>query len=110
MKRPRRPPRPINVLDMAHDPIDLDPLPPKRHLTAGHGRAWRPKVTRAQRRRVIERDGAYCRHCLTTFDLTVDHIIPLDMGGEHHVRNMQILCDPCNMHKANGRDRRDIRR
>ena len=38
--------------------------------------------------------------CKITYDeMTLDHIIPLAMGGEDSLENLQATCEPCNSHK-----------
>lgn len=39
--------------------------------------------------------------CGTKYRLTMDHIVPLDLGGGNHRANLQCLCKACN--KAKGR-------
>lgn len=49
-----------------------------------------------------------CLACGTTNDITQDHVIPLALGGVHHISNMQPLCMTCNQSKnATIRDYRD---
>lgn len=42
-----------------------------------------------------------CNICLDyiTVDSTIDHIIPLKLGGAHVIKNIQLLCRPCNLKK-----------
>jgi 5-methylcytosine-specific restriction protein A len=54
-----------------------------------------------RRRRVLERDGHTCLRCGTTAALTLDHVIPVSMGGTNAPGNLQTLCEPCNQWKAN---------
>jgi hypothetical protein len=49
---------------------------------------------------LIERDGAKCKHCRSTNDLTVDHIVAVVKGGKNLISNMQILCRSCNSRKG----------
>lgn len=61
--------------------------------------AWnrlRPVLTRA----VFGRDGAVCRHCGTTEQLSIDHIVPVIAGGTNDLSNLQVLCMPCNSRKG----------
>jgi 5-methylcytosine-specific restriction endonuclease McrA len=49
---------------------------------------------------LIARDGERCRRCGRMDDLTIDHIIPISAGGSDDLRNLQILCRPCNSRKG----------
>ena len=50
---------------------------------------------------LIERDGAVCRACGTTADLTIDHALPVSLGGKWEMSNLQLLCSACNGAKGN---------
>ena len=41
-----------------------------------------------------------CRHCGSTADICIDHVIPLARGGRTSVGNLQPLCRTCNMRKG----------
>jgi 5-methylcytosine-specific restriction endonuclease McrA len=43
--------------------------------------------------------GSTCPGCRKKTDLTVDHIIPLAMGGSNGPMNLQLLCKGCNCSK-----------
>lgn len=60
----------------------------------------RPAITPAQRWKVWKRDNFTCRKCGAREQLAIDHVKPLALGGEHHERNMQTLCTPCNRSKG----------
>lgn len=47
------------------------------------------------------RDGYHCCCCGITRGLTLDHIIPLSLGGKTVLGNLQFLCFPCNLNKSN---------
>lgn len=55
----------------------------------------------AMRARLIERDGEKCARCHSTSNLTVDHIVPRSRRGNDSLVNLQLLCLPCNLAKAN---------
>ncbi len=66
----------------------------------------RSKIPLAVRQYVLDRDHHTCQSCGTTKKLTIDHIIPLNLGGTHDLSNFQTLCQSCNSRK---RDRPDDR-
>lgn len=63
------------------------------------GRAWQ-----ALREQVFNRDGRQCAQCGHTGSasnpLEVDHKVPLNKGGEHHLDNLQVLCRKHNRQKS----------
>jgi 5-methylcytosine-specific restriction endonuclease McrA len=42
-----------------------------------------------------------CAFCGSTTNQSVDHIIPFSRGGRYSIGNLQTLCLPCNIKKAN---------
>lgn len=60
-----------------------------------------PKDCLAQ---LIEKFGERCMNpnCTTTdAPLTIDHVVPVSMGGDNSMSNVQILCARCNESKGN---------
>jgi hypothetical protein len=49
---------------------------------------------------VWARDGGACVRCGSKKELHFDHIIPVAKGGGNNEANIQILCQPCNLKKA----------
>ncbi len=53
---------------------------------------------------VFARDNYTCKICGKTAEegvvLTIDHIVPLSLGGTHELNNLQTLCQHCNAMKA----------
>ncbi len=43
--------------------------------------------------------GSKCLRCNSDRDITVDHIIPLSLGGSNSIQNIQPLCRSCNAWK-----------
>lgn len=48
-------------------------------------------------KKISDRDGAVCKHCLTKEDLSINHIVPKCIGGEYSYENLEILCRRCNV-------------
>ena len=48
---------------------------------------------------LCEQYGNCCLACGATGLLTVDHIVPLALGGANDIGNLQPLCGPCNSYK-----------
>ena len=48
-------------------------------------------------RKIADRDGEYCRNCLTSENLTLNHIKPKLIGGKYSYENLEIMCKRCNI-------------
>jgi 5-methylcytosine-specific restriction endonuclease McrA len=62
----------------------------------------RPRMQRKlSRREVFTRDSYTCQYCSKqTRELTIDHVIPRHLGGEHVWENVVSACKACNQRKA----------
>jgi len=73
------------------------------------GKDWKPtsktpRKTNGKKRRAVirslaKRDGLECIYCgcsLTTEDATVEHVVPLSLGGKDRLENMALACVECN--------------
>lgn len=77
------------------------------HLTAEYGARRRARiasvtVTPVDRHAVIARDHGICYLCGKSpkgWWLTLDHVVPLDAGGEHSEANLRVACRACNSRK-----------
>ncbi len=49
---------------------------------------------------VWRRDRGVCVNCGTKHNLQFDHIIPLSRGGATSIKNLQLLCQSCNLSKG----------
>lgn len=58
------------------------------------------RVSPAERELVWDRCGGMCIRCNSRKDLELDHIVPLNAGGEHIEFNLQVLCKSCNSFKG----------
>lgn len=62
------------------------------------------KVEAVNRDRIIRRDNATCYMCLRKLgkrDIHLDHVVPLERGGDHTEANLKVACRPCNLRKSN---------
>ena len=75
-------------------------FPSKKERT----KAERGKLTKSLRFEVLEKYNFKCRACgygaADGKKLHVDHIIPISKGGETVMKNLQALCDDCNIGKG----------
>ncbi len=62
----------------------------------------RPRLrVKLTRREVFRRDNYTCQYCgRHSSDLTVDHVLPKHLGGEHTWNNVVAACPACNHHKG----------
>ena len=79
-------------------PTPVDPL----RMPAVKGQfARRETIPRTVQREVWQRDGGRCVECGTNEKLCFDHIVPFSRGGSNTIRNIQLLCERCNLSKGN---------
>jgi 5-methylcytosine-specific restriction endonuclease McrA len=64
----------------------------------------RPRLrVKLARREIFRRDNFTCQYCgKRSGELTVDHIIPRHLGGQHTWSNVVTACAQCN-HRKGGR-------
>lgn len=70
----------------------------RRLVRGSNGRDSR-SVPHHVKAEVWSRDGGRCVQCGATEFLELDHIIPYSQGGATSVKNLQLLCRPCNQEK-----------
>lgn len=58
-------------------------------------------MTKSKKERIKARDNYMCRKCKSREQLTIDHIVPVDLGGTDDDDNLQTLCKGCNIMKTN---------
>ena len=67
-----------------------------RALKKTHG----GKITEKEWRHILEKHGYKCLRCgRTDVKLTMDHVVPVSLGGAHSIDNVQPLCGSCNSSK-----------
>jgi hypothetical protein len=88
--------RPTESGDAALIPVDVANMPRAPEI-----KPRREAIPRAVQREVWQRDGGRCVDCGTKEKLCFDHIVPFSRGGSNTVRNLQLLCEPCNLSKGN---------
>ncbi|MGB1253977.1 MAG: HNH endonuclease [Candidatus Promineifilaceae bacterium] len=60
----------------------------------------RPQVT-LSKREILRRDNNKCQYCGRAHSgMTIDHIVPKHMGGEHSWLNLVAACPDCNRRKG----------
>lgn len=72
--------------------------------TTGSAASQRPRreaIPRAVQREVWRRDEGRCVECSSKERLCFDHVIPYSRGGGSTARNLQLLCERCNLSKGN---------
>ena len=76
-------------------------LPDRRPSTARRGSSTERRKIRA---RALHRGRHRCARCgvvdKTGKSLEVDHVLPLERGGDHSDANLQVLCKPCHAEKT----------
>jgi 5-methylcytosine-specific restriction endonuclease McrA len=95
----------INGRGYIHSATQSFPLPSVIQL---YNMIHRPRLhLKLTRREVFRRDNYTCQYCgKTAGALTLDHIIPRHLGGQHTWKNVVTACSNCN-HRKGGRLLRD---
>lgn len=80
----------------------------EQFITAQHHHAWksgtplrrhipgRKKTDRDLREQVYREHGRKCAVCGRTDYLTIDHIVPVELGGATCMKNSRVLCESHN--------------
>ena len=89
----------VNGRGSIRTPASVFPCPSVIRLTY-QVRSPRPRV-RLSKREVFRRDSYTCQYCgRSGRDLTVDHVVPRHLGGEHDWDNLVSACPACNLTKG----------
>lgn len=58
------------------------------------------RITKGEWEQLCDKYGNRCLHCgRSDVKLTLDHVVPLKLGGSHTIDNVQPLCMKCNSSK-----------
>jgi hypothetical protein len=95
--------RPLPTVAASSAPIEAAVSASAADMTqsAASKRPRREAIPRAVQREVWRRDEGRCVECSSKERLCFDHIIPYSRGGGSTARNLQLLCERCNLSKGN---------
>jgi hypothetical protein len=71
-----------------------------KDVAAAAANRGREPIPKEIQREVWRRDNGKCVVCGSRENLEFDHIIAVTLGGATTVRNLQLLCQPCNRRKS----------
>lgn len=58
------------------------------------------EVSERDWRRLCQRHDNRCAYCGARSKLTMDHVVPIDRGGQHSIGNLLPACGSCNSSKG----------
>ena len=90
------------MIDVVKGGIGDEPYDP-RGIMGQTVRRKRTKFGPATRSRLAQRDGAKCAYCgkgVSVDRATIDHVVPLKMGGDNDTGNLVLACSRCNGKKG----------
>ncbi len=101
----------LKQLDERHRAALRRELITKQKLRIIYGKHWRHYAVPEFFRANLHDERDFCPYCGSWFDeitpntfnnspLHLDHMDPLDKGGENSIRNVVVCCGPCNIHKG----------
>ena len=67
-----------------------------------NSRFGRHSISEKDRAEVYLRDDYTCQYCITKYEkekLSIDHLVPVALGGVHEIRNYVTCCRSCNSSK-----------
>ena len=71
----------------------------RRAIKRGNG-GYHTKEQWEELKNIYKHTCPRCRKCEPEIKLTVDHILPVGMGGSNNIENIQPLCSRCNSSKG----------
>ncbi len=67
--------------------------PGRRNVSNVNGSKW---ISKTARHAIYARDGHACVYCGKEDKLSLDHLIPRELGGGHEATNLVTACVHCN--------------
>lgn len=71
------------------------------HFESKQSRSTGRHIQSSVKKNVWERDGGKCANCGSDENIHFDHIVPHSKGGSNSEKNVQLLCQRCNLMKSN---------
>jgi hypothetical protein len=90
----------IEILKQTDDPEYYETSPDGKIVKAIHRKCQR-QIAQQVQWNVYRKAGFKCGYCLNERPLTMDHKIPVELGGTDEESNLEAACHPCNKDKAN---------
>lgn len=91
----------IQILKQLDDPEQFEMEPDGKTVKAIHRKATR-SIDQRTKWFVFKRAGYKCEYCQNdNTPLTIDHYVPVELGGTDEISNLMACCSKCNRRKAN---------
>lgn len=90
----------IEILKYSDDPHYFETSPDGKSVKAIHRKSARQIGYQIQWD-VYRRAGFKCEYCGHARPLTIDHHMPVELGGSDEIGNLKAACRPCNRRKGN---------
>ncbi len=89
----------VRDVELAEAVLDVLVRIAKRQVVSSPSRTDNRHIPQDVKAAVWQRDKGRCVQCGVTANLQFDHIIPFSKGGSNSERNIQLLCQTCNLAK-----------
>lgn len=75
-------------------------IKPKPRYAPPKSKYKREKISIELRVMIYERDNHQCQACFSSYNLGIDHMLPVSRGGKNNPENLQTMCQSCNGKKG----------